>query len=187
MLEGNPEFSGKDISDKLSAIFAETAQFETPILYTEKNARVTENAPDYFKTYGNAVIDVIALHKEANAENVLPPFDRLLKSGDEEAAHTLSDTAEEYRKLASSALEIPAPAKILPLHIHFVNTVHAIGNSVADMSSAEKDPLRGLVGFSIYIKELEQAREILSAINQIFVSEKIAFTQYESGYAWRNF
>ena len=187
ILRGDPEISGESVSDALNELFKTVTQFETPTVYTEKNARVTENAPEYFKTYGNAVIDVIARYKDANAENVLRPFELLLDNKDEGAARALYESAEEYGRLASSVLDIPVPGKIVPLHIHFVNTIHAIGNATANMGSAEKDPFRGLVGFSIYIKELEQAREILSAINQIFMSEKITFTKNESGRAWRNF
>lgn len=174
-----------DVERELRVLFEKAARYETPNIYTEKNISTVSDTAENFKFHGNAVMAAIVEHSDASAENVLDPFEKLLE-GDESAQKTIFAAAAEYRKLESDILSIKTPARIAPLHLDFANTLHSIGNAALDVAAIE-DPFRGVLGLSVYLKELERARKILIEINNIFESQNIAFEKNEAGYAWRGF
>lgn len=187
ILKGNAEIRKEDISSALAGLFEESSPLETPRVYSRINIRETKSGAADLKKYGNTFMETVAAHARANATDALNTFERMLEAGDESLAKTLWLIAEEYRKMESDILSIPAPGEIAPLHVDFVNELRAIGNTVTDMGFAVSDPVRGTLGLSQYIKRLDRAWEILNRINQIFESEAIEFAPNELGYAWKRF
>lgn len=187
ILKGNTTVDEAEIGNALTDLFKESATVETPRIYSRNNVQETTGGVTDLKKYGNAFMSTIVKRPRANATDTLNTFERMLETGNKDAAKTLWLIAEEYRKMESDILFIPTPKEVGSLHIDFVNELRAIGNAVTDMGFSVPDPVRGTLGLSMYIKHLDRAWEILRDINTIFESAGIEFGQKESGYAWRGF
>jgi len=187
ILQGNTEVSESDISNALNTLFEETATVEPPRIYSESSIEKASGNTADLKTYGNTFMLVIGKHAEANAASTLNAFERALTGKDDNSVRTLQKISDEYRKMESDMLSIPTPEKLLRSHLDFVNTLRAIGNAVTDMGFVLADPVRGTLGLSTYIKQLDHAWALLHSVYQTFEAEKIQFAPNESGSAWKNF
>jgi len=174
----------EDVTLALDSLLSDATVYITPRIYTDKGARAVNNTNGTFKTYGNTFIETTAKHLSANADDTLNTFEHVLKTRDESATETLGAIADEYSKLESDLLSLSVPQKIAPLHIDFVNGVHALSQAVFDMRMILQDPLRATLGLSMYLKQLDREWEILRNIQTIFQTEKIIFNEGESGYVW---
>ncbi|MBI2109010.1 MAG: hypothetical protein HYT93_02395 [Parcubacteria group bacterium] len=187
ILGGNTTVSKSDISDALNILFEKSTAPETPRIYSQNNIKIADNSELAFKSYGNDFMNVIEKHAGANAADALGAFEQILETRNESSAKILQRVAEEYRKMESDMLSIETPQRIAPLHLDFINGLRATGNAVSDMEFALSDPVRATLGLSTYIKQLDRAWAILNNIYNIFKTEKIEFSQSESGYRWNNF
>ncbi len=187
ILKGNTDVSGEEIKNTLALLFEKSSSAETPRIYSRKNVRVLENTEPFLRTYGNEFMDIVAKHSGANAARTLNAFERTLETRDEKEIKTLWSTAEEYRKMESDMLSVPVPEAIASAHLDFINILRAIQNAVTDMGFVLTDPVRGTLGFTAYVQQLNRAWEILNNVHNTFDAAGVFFTQKESGYAWKNF
>jgi len=176
--------SESEIGNAVQNLLKKMPAREEVRVYTIENILVIEDTQLNLKIYGNNFIDAIKKHPSANANNVFGIFEELLTTKNTKNADSLSLIENEYRDLEIDLMAIKIPQSVASDHVDFLNGLHLLTESVSDMKTAIIDPVRGSVGLSVYVKQLEQQLNILLEIKRVFETKNVMFEKTESGYGW---
>lgn len=152
--------------------------------YTAGDLTIAADNASTLRAFGNAVMQTLADHSDANAGDTLLAIGYATDYNDATYLEKLSVTEQAYRALAEDLLLIPSPQTLSPLYLHIVNNFLRIADTYPDMKTVLTDPLRGLVGVQRFQSLIDETNRVFITIAEQLQRNAILFTKDEPGKTW---
>ena len=160
--------------ERLYEIFIENIQQtdafkDKRIVYLEQDLTVAKT-PEEIKNYKRALTDISRRYETKYRENPLVVLEEALsRQAVSDRRNELLGLSEAYGELARELSLVAVPADILETHLSLINAYESIRVAVKDMSYADTDPLRGLVGISNYQENIATVLSLTTVLNSFLL------------------
>ncbi len=152
--------------------------------YNEASLLVVENNKDTMRAYGNAFMQTIARHPEANFGRAIYTIATSTDNADPARLAPLKDIGEGYGALADDLAELEVPKSLAPFHLKIINNFALIATSFPDIEKLYTDPLRALAAYQRYDALNNETYRLFINIAQNLSQNGILFTKDDPGSAW---
>jgi len=177
---GNPDvFQKKSLSESLMTSLAKDAltfkdQFETLDVAINKDIP----AKSYLNELGAFLDKNFAGLKDSEIEIL----DEAISDEKFEELQKLATYVSAYKKAVDFLKKEKVPAAYVPLHLELMNILNNTAIAVSYMQATEKDPAKGLVGLSLYFKQVERIPNFSKPIQAQIKKDALVFKPAEGGY-----
>lgn len=152
--------------------------------YNEASLLVVENNKDTMRAYGNAFMQTIARHPEANFGRAIYTIATSTDNADPARLAPLKGIGEGYGALADDLAELEVPKSLAPFHLKIINNFALIATSFPDIEKLYTDPLRALAAYQRYDALNNETYRLFINIAQNLSQNGILFTKDDPGSAW---
>lgn len=181
--EGNPDiFQKKSIAESLIASLAgETVKIRDTFMPVDI-AIQSNVSPEFIKNYLNATGLFLEKNFAGLEETEISILEQALATENFEELKKLDKYAGAYKKAVEFLKKQKVPVSYAILHLELMNIFNNTALAVGDMQKIESDPAKGLIGFSIYLKQTGRGPEAYKAMKKQIISDKITLSPGEGGY-----
>ncbi len=184
--------SGQDLSDtqKNTMIGDLVAkQISVPSaykVYTTANFHIlSDGSQDAIRAYGNNLGAIIAANSVTDLENEVSILQSAITNQDASALKDLDPIISRYQAVIDGSLALPVPPTAIDLHVHFVNALSGLVDSITKMKLVIEDPLTSLKGINVYGDSRTALEKSISDFAQYFKANDVTYNAQEYGYTFR--
>lgn len=173
--------------DKIVAQAVAQANAQKHTTYSMSDLTIVADASSTLHTYGNAVMQVLLKHPEANMNTALLAIGNAVDLHDPKPLEKLGPVGQGYTALAREFLLVPTPRSMASFHLLAVNDFFAIAEVIPGLQALTVDPLRGLVAVQQFEGLLSEEGRVFTNMAQVLQKRSILFSNGEPGLAWSAF
>lgn len=138
-------------SAKLVADNESSAHFKASDLTTTPG-----RSKEALEAYANAVLAKQVAPTSAAPLSELVYFYNYATKDDASALVRVRALGNSYKATAEAVAKIPVPTVLAAAHLRFVNALYRTGEATLHMGAADTDPLRAMIGLSLYATASEE-------------------------------
>lgn len=143
----------------------------TPDTFNVGQVKVMGSGPDALLSY-QATVEPVLLRVDAGKDrDEVQSFSDAITKGDEKALANVRKYAEDYKTAAHALMKISVPKELAVSHLKLANSLMHVSESLSDMASVSSDPIRTMLGLSLYTPYTESGLQALSEMNSAFLAE----------------
>lgn len=174
----NPPSQQEIVSFVNAGVANLTEESVSPARYAAADLRASSETLAAYAAQAEAVF---AARTVSADKNELSYFADALK-GDDAALAKIDAISDAYAAIAAGLITTPVPAEARQAHLAIANALAHLSETSGDMAAMQKDPVRALVGISLYDRYAEELVAAFANLNGIFAARQVAPTEGAAGY-----
>lgn len=154
-------------------------------VYTSRDLSVSStSSSDDIRSYANRAGDALssATGRLRGAGSELELLGRAVETGRPDTLERLPAVGAIYADLARELSRIRVPADAAQAHLAMINAYSSVAFAIGEFGFVLEDPVRALVGVSVYKDATERLRISIQDLQRIFRERRISFTEGEGGF-----
>ncbi|MBI2023250.1 hypothetical protein HYT01_01655 [Candidatus Giovannonibacteria bacterium] len=148
-------------------------------VFTMKDVKKSDSADT--RKYLNDLGKILDVNFKNITESESDIMNSVAESNDFTKLDALDDYMTAYSKTVKSMQNLTVPTAYSALHLTLLNSMQNTFYAAQNMKLLKDDPIRGLIGFQLYSKEVGRAREYLIDLKAKVEKDIIVFSDSESG------
>ncbi|KKT63515.1 MAG: hypothetical protein UW81_C0007G0009 [Candidatus Giovannonibacteria bacterium GW2011_GWC2_44_9] len=137
---------------------------------------------DFIKNYLNAAGSFLDKNFMELDESEADILDRAINLSDFKELEKLSKYIQSYQRAVDFLKKQKVPSVYVSSHIEMINILNNAAAAVSYMQASDKDPVKGLLGLSIYGKQFSRVPNFIRSIQKQIKSDELNFFKTEGGY-----
>lgn len=153
--------------------------------YAKKDIKISQSADP--KKYLNDLARALDENFKNISESELEVMESFSDTRDPAKLGVLSDYISAYKATVDFMKNEQVPVSYADLHLSLLNSMQNTMLAVQNMQRMPLDPVLGLVGTNLYIKEAGRARQYITALKTRTETDKIVFVENEAGHLFNQY
>jgi hypothetical protein len=166
-------------NDAVNTLVAENAGRS---VYTAKNITVSGEGSVAMTAYIQTLETALSKHILLNEKSEIDYLSDAVEKNDASAYKKIAEIGASYTALSKDMVKIPVPKEAASAHLAVANSFAKMGEIITDISTASSDPLRSLVGLTLYKDVGEEFVRSLSALYSVFIASGVQPQAGATGY-----
>lgn len=169
-LLGKGEALDENTSNQLvNALATDFSQLSPKDTYTvSRIKKISQNETPQINEYIASVVALFEKESLVHEENPLTLLKTLSSGENTEAGEALEKLHASYKTITESLANLPVPSALAETHLVLLNTTDHIAQALKDMSTAENDPIRGLLGGAAYVHHSQKKQSAIVELVSYF-------------------
>lgn len=151
--------------------------------YSVSAVRVSGSGAAALKTYASQAEKAFAKNTIPSTKNELDYMDDAITRNDASGLVQVQKIGAAYTAIAKAYLQVPVPSEARVAHLKVVNAMVRLGEVITDMGTASTDPLRSLLGLTLYPESAGRLLDAFSELNAVFVADGVMLAEGQPGYS----
>lgn len=183
---------GTNLTDEQLTAFTESAveKLVRENIYIPKftSAKVTVQGSGNgaLRTYIIKTEQVFASNTIPSSKNELDYMSDSIERNDPAGLVQVQNISKAYLAIANAHLLVPVPAEAKDGHLRTVNAMVRMSEVIANMGSADSDPVRSLLGLMQYQEAARNLSASFAELNTVLTGNGVVFVEGEEGYSIYN-
>lgn len=150
--------------------------------YSATNVKVSGEGAAAVQSYLVVLETTLSKHILQNDKSEIDYLSDAVERNDVNAYKKIAEIGASYTALSKDMIKIPAPKEAATAHLAVANSFAKMGDVITDISTASSDPLRSLVGLTLYVEVGEEFVRSLGAMYEVFAASGAAPASGDAGY-----
>lgn len=180
MVNGDPLniSAQKNLADSLAVSFEKsTASYADTFI--KENIKVSDTADT--KKYLDNLGQALKKNFDKTSYSELAIINDTINSKDFGKLDQLNNVIISYKKTVAFLKKQTVPAGFLDLHLTLLNSMQNTLLAIQDMQQIKSDPVRGMIGLSLYARETERVNAYLLGLKEQINKNGITFAEKDGG------
>lgn len=166
------------VDDAVANLLAES---ETRDSFSSADVRVAGSGSAALIAYAVEIERVFDTHTPAGFRGELSYFSQAMK-GDRSAYTKIEAASEMYARIARDMMATSVPSDARQAHLSIANAIMHLSEVTADMAAMDTDPVRALMGISLYRRYAEEMLAGFKNLEGVFRAQQVVIPAGAPGY-----
>lgn len=150
--------------------------------FTNGKVTVSGTGSAALVTYSIAIEKILAKVTLPSDKDALGYMDDFVERNDPQGLVQVRKIAKAYDALADAYVAVPVPSEAATAHLAVANAYQRMSEVVANLGTADTDPLRALLGLMLYKGAADALTTSLTDFSKVYAAQGVTFTVNDPGY-----
>lgn len=150
--------------------------------FTTGKVTVAGSGAQALIAYSVAAEKVFAKVSIPSDKDALGYMDDYVQRNDPQGLVQVRKIAKAYDALADAYVAVPVSGEAAGAHLAVANAYQRVSDVIADLGTADTDPLRALLGLMLYQDAADALATSLASLSKVYAAQGVALTVNDSGY-----
>ena len=163
------ELDEKTFNQLTTALASDFSRFLPQDKYGPTNVAITKGrSTETINAYVASATLILQSEPIIYGEDPLQLINNFLQNGDPESKEKLATLGTSYVAITEGLSKLTVPETFLKTHLELLNSSNHIAQALKNMSVAEHDPVRAILGTAAYIHHSEKKRGAVTSLVSYF-------------------